>query len=55
MVVNEMIYHFSWGLAYMPTPGGAKGISHPVYDVPIIINIKICSNGMLNNVDFQIN
>ena len=30
IVVNGMIYHFSWVLAYMSIPGGAKGIRHPV-------------------------
>ena len=30
MIVNEMIYHFQWGLTYMSTPGGAKGMRHPV-------------------------
>ena len=30
MVVIEMIYHFTWGLAYMYILGGAKGIRHPV-------------------------
>jgi len=30
IIVIEMIYHFSWGLAYRSSPGGAKGIRHPV-------------------------
>ena len=30
MIVNEMIYHFPWGFAYISTPGGAKGMRHPV-------------------------
>ena len=31
IIVNKLICHFSWSLAYMSTPGGAKGIRHPVY------------------------
>ena len=39
MVANEMIYHFSWGLAYMSTPGGTKGMRHPVERVALPLDV----------------